>query len=446
MKLSTKARLLPVALVTVVALAACSGSGGNSSGGSVSPQGKDGASGNQQTTLTVWSWDDTVKLAVPGFEKAHPGVTVKVVNAGSSSDEYTSLENAIQAGSGVPDLAMFEYFAVPYFATPGKLADLGPMGASAFKDDYVPSAWSNVKLGGGIYALPSDFGPAVMFWNSATFAKAGITEAPATWEDYYQDAKKIRALGPHYYIAQDNKDLFFLLSQIWQAGGRPFKVDGTKVHINFSDQGTKRAVAFWQKMLDEGLINTKITAWSDDWNRALNDGTLASQNMGGWLTSTLPERAPDAAGNFRVSLMPQWEAGQKVGAENGGSSFGIPKASTNKKVAFEFLEYFTHGDGLQARVDAGALVPNNSVLDSAKFLNAKSPYFGGQKTGEVLAEASRIAAVGWQYPPFFEWARSIYGDIATPFYTTGKGSLAQVLETWKQRSIKYGNEQGFKVD
>jgi multiple sugar transport system substrate-binding protein len=441
MKLSTKARLLPVALVTVAALAACSGSGGNGSGGSASPEGN-----GPQTTLTVWGWDGTVKLAVPGFEKAHPGVTVKVVNAGSSSDEYMALDNAIQAGSGVPDLAMFEYFVVPYFAIPGKLADLGPMGASGFEGDYVPAAWNSVKLADGIYALPSDFGPAVMFWNSATFAKAGITEAPATWEDYYQDAKKIRALGPNYYIAQDTNDLFFLLSLIWQAGGRPFQVDGTKVHINFSDEGTKRAVAFWQKMLDEGLINTKITAWSDDWNRALNDGTLASQNMGGWLTSTLPERAPDAAGNFRVSLMPQWEAGQKVGAENGGSSFGIPKASTNKKLAFEFLEYFTHGDGLQVRVDAGALVPNTSVLNSAKFQNVANPYFGGQKTGEVLAEASKIAPVGWQYPPFFEWARSVYGDIATPFYTTGQGSLAQVLETWKQRSISYGNEQGFKVD
>jgi len=218
------------------------------------------------------------------------------------------------------------------------------------------------------------------------------------------------------------------------------------VHIDFSDEGTTKAVAFWQKMLDEDLINTKITAWSDDWNRALNDGTLASQTTGGWLTSTLPERAPDAAGDFRVSLMPQWEAGQKVGAENGGSSFGIPEASTNKDLAFEFLEYFTHGDGLQSRVDAGAFVPNTSALESDEFQNAENPYFGGQKTGEVLAEASKIAAVGWQYPPFFEWARSVYGDIATPFYTTGEGSLAEVLATWKQRCIDYGNEQGFEVD
>jgi multiple sugar transport system substrate-binding protein len=441
MRLSSKMKLLPVALATVVALVACSGggvSGAKSSGGE--------GNGGSQGQLTVWSWDGTVKLAVPGFEAANPGIKVKVVNAGSSSDEYKALDNAIQAGKGVPDLAMFEYFVVPYFAIPGKLADLSPMGASGFAKDYVPGAWNNVKMDGGAYALPSDYGPAALFWNAKTFAKAGITEAPATWEDYYADAKKIHALGPNYYIAQDSNDLFFLLSLIWQAGGRPFTVDGNDVHIDFSDPGTTKAVAFWQKMIGEGLINTKITAWSDDWNRALNDGTLASQNMGGWLTSTLPERAPKAAGDFRVALMPQWAKGEKVGAENGGSSFGIPKASKNQEAAFKFLEYFTHGDGLKARIAAGALVPNTAVLDSAEFQNAKSPYFGGQKTGTVLAEAAKVTAVGWQYPPFFEWARSIYGDIATPFYTTGKGSLADVLQRWKKRCITYGNEQGFKVD
>jgi multiple sugar transport system substrate-binding protein len=438
MKLLTKVRLLPVALAALVALTACSGSGAGPD--------RSGTAGGDKAKLTVWSWDGTVKLAVAGFEAANPGIKVEVVNAGSSFEEYKSLDNAIQAGSGVPDLVMFEYFAIPYFAIPGKLADLGPLGASGFSGDYVPSAWNNVKLGDRVYALPSDFGPAVMFWNSETFAKAKITEAPATWEEYYQAAKKIHALGPNYYIAQDNGDLFFLLSLIWQAGGRPFQVDGTSVHINFSDEKTMKAVTFWQKMLDEKLVNTKIGAWSDDWNRALNDGTLATQNMGGWLTSTLPERAPKAAGKFRVSLMPQWEKGQKIGAENGGSAFGIPLASKNQKAAYTFLEYFTHGAGLQPRVGAGALVPNTSVLDSDTFKSTPNPYFGGQKTGEVLAEASKASAVGWQYPPFFEWARSIYSDIATPYFTTGKGSLSQILQTWKERCVTYGNEQGFTVD
>ncbi|MFB4268301.1 ABC transporter substrate-binding protein [Nonomuraea sp. GTA35] len=437
MRLSQKVRLLAGALVPLLALTACSGSG-SGSGGS--------AGGDEQVKVTVWSWDGTVERAVPGFQAANPNIKVEVVNAGSSQDEYKALDNAIQAGSGVPDLVMFEYFAVPYFAVPGKLADLAEFGVDRLRNDYVPAAWSDVTVNGKVYALPSDYGPSAMFYNAATLKKAGIAEPPATWDEYYEAAKKIRALGDGYYIAQDTGDIFFLLSLIWQAGGRPFKVDGTRVHIDFSDPGTTRAVAFWQKMLDEGLVNTKITGWSDDWNRALNDGTLATQTMGGWLTSTLPERAPEAAGDFRVALMPQWQQGDKVGAANGGSSFGIPAAAEHKEAAFKFLEYFAHGGGLATRVDAGAFVPNTSVLENKEFQSKANKYFGDQKTGVVLAEATEIVGSGWQYPPFFEWARSIYGDLASPFYTSGNGSLAEILEQWRQRCIQYGNEQGFQVD
>ncbi|MEV1003832.1 sugar ABC transporter substrate-binding protein [Nonomuraea sp. NPDC050202] len=437
MRLSHKVRLLAGALVPLLALTACSGSG-SSSGSS--------AGGDEQVKVTVWSWDGTVERAVPGFQAANPNIKVEVVNAGSSQDEYKALDNAIQAGSGVPDLVMFEYFAVPYFAVPGKLADLAEFGVDRLRNDYVPAAWSDVTVNGKVYALPSDYGPSAMFYNAATLKKAGIAEPPATWDEYYEAAKKIRALGDDYYIAQDTGDIFFLLSLIWQAGGRPFKVDGTRVHIDFTDPGTTRAVAFWQKMLDEGLVNTKITGWSDDWNRALNDGTLATQTMGGWLTSTLPERAPEAAGDFRVALMPQWQQGDKVGAANGGSSFGIPAAAEHKEAAFKFLEYFAHGGGLATRVDAGAFVPNTSVLENKEFQSKANEYFGDQKTGVVLAEATEIVGSGWQYPPFFEWARSIYGDLASPFYTSGKGSLAEILEQWRQRCIQYGNEQGFQVD
>ncbi|OPG09249.1 ABC transporter substrate-binding protein [Microbispora sp. GKU 823] len=439
MRLSRKVRLLSAALVPMFALAACSGGAGGGGGGAA-------GGGDEQVKLTVWSWDGTVERAVSGFQAANPNIKVEVVNAGSSQDEYKALDNAIQAGSGVPDLVMFEYFAVPYFAIPGKLTDLGEFGVEKLKNDYVPTAWGDVTVNGKVYALPSDYGPSAMFYNSATLKKAGIDKAPATWDEYYEAAKKVRALGGDHYIAQDTGDIFFLLSLIWQAGGRPFTVNGNKVHIDFTDEGTTRAVAFWQKMLDEGLVNTKITGWSDDWNRTLNDGTLATQTMGGWLTSTLPERAPKAAGDFRVALMPQWRQGDKVGAENGGSSFGIPAAAGHKDAAFKFLEYFTHGGGLSSRVDAGAFVPNTSVLESEAFQSKANKYFGGQKVGAVLAEASETVGSGWQYPPFFEWARSIYGDIASPFYTTGKVKLAEILEQWKQRCIQYGNEQGFEVD
>ena len=155
------ARFLSAVLVPVLALTACTGSSGGS------------GDGDKQVNLTVWSWDGTVAKSVPGFESANPNIKVKVANAGSSFDEYTALDNAIQARSGVPDLAMFEYFAVPYFAIPGKLYDLGKYSVNDLKKDYLDAAWSDVTVGGKVYALPSDYGPSAMFYNDATLKKAG---------------------------------------------------------------------------------------------------------------------------------------------------------------------------------------------------------------------------------------------------------------------------------
>lgn len=434
-------RNLAAAVATVATLVALTGC----TGGSDAPSGAEVPT-DKPITLKVWSWDGTVKEAVPGFEKLYPNITVDVINAGSSTDEYTALDNAIQAGSGVPDIAMFEYFSLPLFAIPGKLTDLSEFGAENIASDYVDAAWGNVTIDGKPYALPSDYGPAALFYNQAVLAEAGVTAPPATWEEFYDAAKKVRALGGDHYITNDSADIFLLLSLIWEGGGRPFTVDGSNVTIDFTDAGTTRAVEYWQRMLDEDLVNTKVSGWSDDWNRGLNEGTIATQIIGSWFTSTLPERAPDAAGDFRIAPLPQWEAGEASGSENGGSAMAIPADAKNKEAAYAFLEYFTHGDGLQSRIDAGAFVPNLSNLEDETFLGTTNEFFGDQKYNEVLAEASKNVATGWQYPPFFGWARTSYEDVSAPLYNSGKGTLADVLETWKQRSIEYGNEQGFTVE
>lgn len=433
-----KKKILGATAVLALAMTSCAGGGDTPSG--------EGVPTDTPITLTVWSWDGTVEEAVPGFEELYPNITVKVVNAGSSTDEYTALDNAIQAGSGVPDIAMFEYFSLPLFAIPGKLTDLSQFGAEDLASDFVDAAWGGVSIDGNPYALPSDYGPAAMFYNQEVFAKAGVSEPPATWAEYYDAAKKVRALGPDYYITNDSADIFLLMALMWEGDGRPFKVDGTNVTIDFSDPGTTRAVEYWQKMLDEDLVNTKISGWSDDWNRGLNEGTLATQITGGWFTSTLPERAPDAAGDFRITPLPQWEEGEASGSEIGGSAMAIPEDAKNKEAAYAFLEYFTHGDGLQPRVDAGAFVPKIANLEDEEFLSATNEFFGDQRYNEVLAEASKNVATGWQYPPFFGWARSSYEDVAAPLYDSEQGTLAETLETWRQRSIDYGNEQGFTVD
>lgn len=214
------------------------GGGSDSSAGTDSAEGsqteeQSGSSEGDVTEITVWSWDAAVEKAIPAFEEANPDIKVNYENVGSASDQYSAIDNALQAGSGFPDVAQFEYFSVPYFAVAEKLADLSEFGADEYADDYVEAAWNGVHFNDTLYALPMDYGQVVMFYNQAVFDQAGITEVPTTWDEYYEAAKKIRTLGDDYYISNEAGDIFLLLSMIWQAGGQPFTYEGDTVKIDF---------------------------------------------------------------------------------------------------------------------------------------------------------------------------------------------------------------------
>jgi multiple sugar transport system substrate-binding protein len=120
-----------VGLAIAGALAACSSSSSApaASGSASAPGGSASASSlaaalQQPTTLTWWAWAPQDKDLVTAFEKQYPKVKVNLVNAGTGTTQYTKLQNAIKAGSGAPDIAQIEYYAVPQFALGGSLADL----------------------------------------------------------------------------------------------------------------------------------------------------------------------------------------------------------------------------------------------------------------------------------------------------------------------------------
>ena len=53
----------------------------------------------------------------------------------------------------------------------------------------------------------------------------------------------------------------------WLAGAKPFQTssDGSEVTVNLTeDKGVKTFTDFWQKLLDEGLLDTKTAGWSED--------------------------------------------------------------------------------------------------------------------------------------------------------------------------------------
>ena len=261
-------KVAAAATAAMLALAACGGSDGKSTGGS-----SGSASGSEADVtaalakggnLTVWAWDQTIKDVAAGFEKKYPNVKINLVNAGTGDKQYTALQNAVAAGNGVPDVAQIEYYAVLQFALSKSLANVAGYGATSLKSDFTPGPWNAVTPSGGVYGLPLDSGPMALFYNKEVFDKYGIT-VPTTWTDYVDAARKLHKANPKVYMTGDTGDAGFTTSMIWQAGGKPYTVDGTKVGVNLaSDPGTQKFTAVWQKLID-GKLLSPIPSWSDGW-------------------------------------------------------------------------------------------------------------------------------------------------------------------------------------
>ena len=245
-----------------------------------------GANVDSRTEITVWSWEPSMKQVIASFEKENPDIHVIWKNTSG----YDNLNNAIQDGYGIPDVVQLEYYALRQYAVSGQLVAITGR-TEGYGDFYTPGTWASVQLNGRVYGLPMDSGPMAFFYNDSVFEQVGIDASKIrTWDDYYEAAKKLKSIG--VYIAADSGDASFYDTMIWLAGGRPFSTsnDGKNVTINLTDdEGTRTFTEFWQKMIDEGLVATNLTTWSDGWKEAVGEGKIASMFSGAWLPSLLHE-------------------------------------------------------------------------------------------------------------------------------------------------------------
>jgi multiple sugar transport system substrate-binding protein len=282
-----------------------------------------------------------------------------------------------------------------------------------------------------------------MFYNKTEFDKYGIA-VPTTWDEYIAAAKKLHAADPTKYITSDTGDPGQVTSMIWQAGGRPFTSDGTKVSINFDDEGTKKFTSTWQQLID-GKLLSPINGWTDEWYKGLGDGTIATLITGAWMPGVLESSVANASGDWAVAPIPTYD-GTPVTAENGGGAQAVTKQSKNPALAAAFLRWLNSDEqSIKVFLESGGFPSTTSDLQSSDFLATAPTYFGGQKINDVLSQASTQVASGWQYLPFEVYANSIFADTVGQAYS-GSTTLQEGLDSWGQQLVDYGNSQGFTVN
>jgi multiple sugar transport system substrate-binding protein len=436
----SKMKIVPVLLLAIIALGILAACGD----GSATPQpNKSGASSGGQVNLTFWSWVTGIDKSVALFNQTHPNIHVNLENVGGGPNEYNKLYTAIKANNE-PDMAQVEFQLLPTFETTGALIDLSQYGANAVKDQFVPWTWQQVSLGNSVYAIPQDSGPLAMFYREDIFKQYNIP-VPTTWAEYADAAAKLHAANPNISITDfPPKEPGWFAGLIWQAGGQLFGINGDTWKVSLNNPSAQKVSTYWQNLINKKLVKTEPD-FATGWYHDLQTGDVATWISAAWGAGTITSNAPQTAGKWRVAPIPQWEQGQTVNGNWGGSTTVVFNNTAHPKEAAEFAIWLnTNEQSIDFMIKGNNIYPAHLPSLSSPLVNGPIPFFGNQNIGEVFKAGSEQVNVNFQWGPTIN---QVYNDIGDNFAAVinKQTTLNQALDSVQEGTVIFMRGQGFNV-
>ena len=399
------------------------------------------------TKLTFWTWVPDIENEVKLFEEKYPDIDVTVENVGQGLAHYQKLRSAIEAGEGAPDVTQVEYQYIPSFVLNNSLLDLTPYGADDLSGDYVDWAWNQVAPDEAVWAIPQDVGPMGNLYRDDILTAAGITEPPATWDDYAAAAQTVKDSTGSYISNLGATQAGQMIGFFWQAGVKPFAYDGKEtVSVDVNSAEAKKVATYWTELIQKDLISTDVD-FADQWYQGLASGKYAGWLTAAWGPIFLQGTAEGTAGAWRAAPLPQWTAGEEVSGNWGGSSDAVLASSENKIAAYELAKFINNDEESAMRLATEQFLfpPQVSVLEDPAFVDQESAFYGGQKVNQLFADISQTVDTDFQWLPYMDYVYSTYEDtIGTVI--TDKGDIAAALDKWQDQLVKYAEDQGFTVE
>ncbi|TCC36406.1 ABC transporter substrate-binding protein [Kribbella speibonae] len=398
------------------------------------------------TTLTFWSWVPDLQKEVDLFEKKYPKIKVNLVNTTDSTRSYTKVRAALKAGKGAPDVTQIGYDYLGSFKQTNSLLDLSPYGGKELANDYVDWVWKQVADSKGVWAIPQDSGPLGTLYRDDIFRKAGLDGAPATWDDFAKAAAQVKSKTGSYITNLPGNDMPQIMSLFWQAGAKPFSYDGQKtVGIDLNGDTEKKVMAYWQDLIKKDLVSTDAD-FTDEFYQGLSRNKYASWLVAAWGPVFLQGTAKDTSGKWRAGKIPQWQPGQDVSGNWGGSSDVVLASTKNPIAAYQLAKFINHdSESTLTLANQQFLFPTNTAtLQDPKFTGQASEFYGGQKVNQFFSDVSKTVDKDFEWLPFMDYANTSFNDTLGKAISE-KGDLSVGLAQWQEKLVTYAKQQGFTV-
>ncbi|MFJ4221451.1 sugar ABC transporter substrate-binding protein [Curtobacterium luteum] len=411
------AALGALALAGALALTGCSaGSNAASDGGTKSIGTPDG----KGKTITVWimNGDLSPKILDVAEKQFTEATGAKVKLQLQQWDGITTKLTTALAQQDAPDVVDLGNTQVPVYAATGGLMDLSPYK----KELQGGQTWLSglegpATVDGKLYGAPLFAGNRAVIYNKKTWADAGVTDVPTSYDELTADLDKVKAKNP-----QADFSAFYMPGQywygglqwVWDAGGQIATEKGGTWTGAIDSADAVKGLTAWKDFQNSYSakstrdINTDKPAESDVFAQGNASAILGSAWEIGSITTAKPE-LEDQIGTFP---MPSATEGKTQPVFLGGSDLGIPSKSQNQELALYYTKILTSKKFQQDQVfGVDGWEPNSTQLLDAVAGDVDElhkPYFEAASTSRPTP-----ATPGWATIEGDSSFQTMFADIAT---------------------------------
>ncbi|MGX7164060.1 sugar ABC transporter substrate-binding protein [Enterococcus massiliensis] len=326
MKLSKKLLLLGLTSVLSLGTLAACGSGGNDD--------------KKDEVLNIWGMGEEVKQLSKMTDKftEETGIEVKIQSL-PWSNAHDKLLTAVASKSG-PDVLQMGTTWMPEFQKAGALSDMTKYIEkydNLKSDNFYHGSVETTQFDGKSYGIPWAAETRVLFYRTDVLESVGYSEAPKTWDELEDAAKKLSERGDDKYginIDAKEQTLGFMFAR--QNGSE--LLDGDKPLFN--EAPFTEAVEYLNNFIQKGYA-PKEDLGLDVSQTFSGDAMVPMFISGPWMAKAVKDTVPDVEGKWAIAPLP---AKENNISSMGGSNLTIFEYSKKKDDAAKFIDFMAEPD------------------------------------------------------------------------------------------------------
>lgn len=319
---------------------------------------------NNDPLKTIW------KEAADQYMADHPNVEIKVTVLENEAFK-TKLTTTMQAGK-VPDV--FQSWGggtLAEQAQAGLVQDITESSAD-WIGDLNDAGVGLYQVDGKQYGVPYNLGMVGVWYNTALFEKAGISEPPATWDEFLEAVEKLKAAGITP-IAVGEKDKW--PGMFWWAN-LSLRIAGSDAMAkagedgSFDSEGFVRAGDELKRLIDKEPFQDGFLAapWDGAGGEAatMANGRAAMDLMGQWAPFTFAANAKDKKGpKLGWFPFPTVDGGAGAADEQFGGGDGWAIGKDAPPEAVDFVKFLVDTETANKAGASGAILPVKKGTESS---------------------------------------------------------------------------------